>query len=119
VHAGGVKLHDALRVGQAAVANTVVQGSSSTIFTPAITASSTSAPCVIIANAFCTAVMSPPFLKRLPFAEEMTMGLTSLWTRMFGNWSTDAFVPARVSPAKALVRTKSRRLIGLVMGLLK
>src|SRR6185503_456648 len=38
---------------------------------------------------------------------------------MLGNCSTDAFVPARVRPAAALVRIKSRRLIRLVMGSLK
>src|SRR5882724_7665031 len=91
-------------------------GSSSTIFTPAITASSTSAPWAIIVNAFCTAVTSPPFLKRLPFADETTIGLTALCTMMFGNWSTEALVPARVSPATALERMKSRRLIVLIIG---
>ena len=47
------------------------------MLTPAISASSTSEPCVIIVNAFCTQVTSPPFLKPLPLAdEEMTTGLT-------------------------------------------
>jgi hypothetical protein len=37
---------------------------------------------------------------------------------MLGNWSTDDFVPASVSPATALLRIKSRRLMFFVMGLL-
>ena len=44
------------------------------MLTPAIRASSTSAPCVIIVNAFCTHVMSPPFLNLLPLAEAITTG---------------------------------------------
>src|SRR6266550_9631807 len=48
------------------------------MLTPAITASSTSLPCAIIDHAFSTAVMSPPFLKRLPFEEETTTGFAGL-----------------------------------------
>src|SRR5438128_1045269 len=59
-------------------------GSSSTILTPAMTESSTSAPDVIISNAFCTHVRLPPFLNRFPFAEEMTTGLTSAGIRIVG-----------------------------------
>src|SRR6266508_1805644 len=88
------------------------------MFTPAITASSTTAPCVIIVNAFCTAVTFPLCLNLFPFAEEITIGLAGLCTRMFGNWSTDDLVPASVSPATAPVRMKSRRLIVLVMDFL-
>src|SRR2546426_12450799 len=94
-------------------------GSSSTILTPAITASSTSAPWDIIVKDFWTAVMSPPFLKRFPLAEEMTIGLTPLRTRMLGNRLTDDFAVARVSPATALRRMKSRRLIFLLMEFLE
>ena len=45
------------------------------MLTPAISASSTSSPLTIIANAFSTQVLSPPFLNRLPFDDETTMGL--------------------------------------------
>ncbi len=46
------------------------------MLTPATRASSTSNPWVIRVNAFWTPVISPPFLNTLPFAEEMTTGLT-------------------------------------------
>ena len=46
------------------------------MFTPAISASSTSVPSVIIAKAFSTQVFSPPFLNLLPLADAMTTGLT-------------------------------------------
>src|SRR5215204_3291464 len=89
------------------------------MFTPAIRASKTSAPSVIIVNAFCTAVTVPPFLNRLPFAEETTSGLTALWLRIMGKPVTSDLVAAMASPATALLRMKSRRFIFLLMWLLE
>src|ERR1044071_6993639 len=85
------------------------------MLTPAITASSTSEPPVIIVNAFCTPVTVPPFLKRLPLADEITSGLTALCVRIVGKPQAWFLLAARVSPATALVRMKSRRLIFFVM----
>ena len=51
VHAARVELDDAVRVRQAAVADAVSAGSSSHMLTPAISASSTSAPFVIMSKA--------------------------------------------------------------------
>src|SRR5690349_17016383 len=85
------------------------------MFTPAITASSTSDPPVIIVNALCTAVIVPPFLKRLPLAEEMTSGLTALCVRIVGKPAACCFAAAKVRPATALLRMKSRRLIFFVI----
>src|SRR5690349_17494109 len=85
------------------------------MFTPAMTASSTSDPPVIIVNALWTAVIVPPFLKRLPFAEEITSGLTALCVRIVGKPAAWFFVAAIVRPATALLRMKSRRFIFFVM----
>ena len=46
------------------------------MFTPAIRASRTSLPSVIIANARSTHVCGPPFLCSCPLADEMTTGRT-------------------------------------------
>ena len=62
----------------------VSSGSSSHRFTPAMTASSTSEPPVISRNAFSTPVTSPPFLNRLPFADDTTTGLTDLRATIVG-----------------------------------
>src|SRR5689334_25422255 len=51
-------------------------GSSSTIETPATSASSTSAPPVIILNAFATQVTPSASFDRLPLDEATTQGLT-------------------------------------------
>src|SRR5438477_13089505 len=51
-------------------------GSSSTIDTPATSASSTSAPAVIILTAFATHVTPSASFDRLPFDEATTHGLT-------------------------------------------
>src|SRR5262245_31254958 len=84
------------------------------MLTPAMTASSTSEPPVIIVNAFCTAVTLPSCLTRLPLAEEMTSGLTALCWRIIGKAVT-SLAAASVKPATALLRMKSRRLIFFVM----
>src|SRR6185503_3344938 len=78
------------------------------MLTPAITASSTSEPPVIIWKAFWTAVTLPPFLKRLPFAEAITIGLTVLCFRIVGKTGI-------AMPAAALLRMKSRRFILLMV----
>src|SRR6476659_9311049 len=84
-------------------------GSSSKMFTPAINASSTSEPCVIIDQAFCKQVMSPPFLNLFPLADEITTGLIDLLGVMFGvsAGSLRDAEASRVAPA--VVRMKSRR----------
>src|SRR2546430_7250998 len=83
------------------------------MFTPAIKASSTSAPpCVIIVNAFWTHVMSPPFLNLLPFAEAITTGLTGLEFMTVGACPRSARgVTARVNPPTTLDCTKRRLFI--------
>src|SRR5579862_9841376 len=84
------------------------------MLTPATSASSTSAPAVIIENAFSTHVIVPPFLYRCPLAEEMTVGLTLFFVIAVGAWPK-AGVAAAASPA-VLVTTKSRREILSGMG---
>src|SRR5882672_845508 len=88
------------------------------MLTPAITASRTSAPAVIMVKAFCTAVTSPPFLKRLPLAEETTTGFTGGGTNIKGAALLFVLPAAMVRPAAALVIIKSRRLILLPMNIL-
>src|SRR5438270_5117856 len=80
------------------------------MFTPAIKASSTSAPsCVIIVNAFWTHVMSPPFLNLFPLAEATTTGLTVLELITVGACPKSARgVTARVKPPTALDCMKRR-----------
>src|ERR1044072_981700 len=80
------------------------------MFTPAISASRTSAfPLVIIVNAFWTQVMSPPFLNLFPFADEITTGLADLELIMVGACPKSARgVTARVNPPATLDCTKRR-----------
>jgi hypothetical protein len=80
------------------------------MFTPAISASSTSAPPeVIIVNAFCTQVMSPPFLNLLPFAEAITTGLAGLELITVGACPKSARgATARLNPPTTLDCTKRR-----------
>src|SRR5256885_15494287 len=88
------------------------------MLTPAMTESRTSLPAVIIVNALWTAVMSPPFLNRLPFADETTTGFTAAGISMVGTAGVlRVFAAAIVKPA-ALVIMKSRRLIFLLISLL-
>ncbi len=60
------------------------------MFTPAISASSTSPPDTIIANAFSTHVCVPPFLNWCPFAEETTRGLALFGASTVGAWPNTA-----------------------------
>src|SRR5262249_1685809 len=96
----------------------VSSGSSSTMLTPAVSASSTSDPAVIIWKALSTQVAGPPFLKRFPLAEGMTTGLIVLV--MAASACPDSLESARGSPssasgaaaaipAAAVVRTNARR----------
>src|SRR5690606_15905019 len=92
----------------------VSSGSSSTMFTPAITASSTSAPSVIIRNARSTAVSLPPFRNWCPFAEATTTGLAARTCTAGARPSAKSGLgPARpadaAAPATALVTRNSRR----------
>ena len=54
------------------------------MFTPAISASSTSPPPVIWVNAFSTQVTVPPFLYQLPFMDAMTTGSAAAERRTAG-----------------------------------
>ena len=83
------------------------------MFTPAINASSTSAPpCVIMVKAFCTQVMSPPFLNLLPLADAITTGLIDFEFMIVGDCAKNARgAIATVKPATALERTKRRLFI--------
>ena len=83
------------------------------MLTPAMSASSTSLPLVIIAKAVSTPVFVPPFLNWWPLSEAITSGLTRLLITA-GAWA-EVEVPAAAaaSPAAVLVRTNSRRFIRL------
>src|SRR4051794_29272855 len=85
------------------------------MLTPATTASSTSAPDAIIWKAVSPAVFDPPFLKKLPFADEMTTGCGPplLTAAAWPKTVVDATAPA--TPAPTLLRTNSRRSIRFVM----
>src|SRR6478672_4662998 len=86
------------------------------MFTPATRASSTSDPWTIIPNAFWTPVTSPPFLKTLPLAEEMTTGLALFGAITAGACPSRARGAAAVSPAAAPARMKSRRFSFSIIG---
>src|ERR1700730_5652834 len=82
------------------------------MLTPAIKASSTSEPRVIRENAFSTQVTSPPFLKTLPLAEEMTTGRMPRGAITVGAWPDWPKRPrgtAAARPAVAPAMMKSRR----------
>src|SRR5262245_61804102 len=83
------------------------------MLTPAMSASRTSLPAVIIAKAVSTQVLVPPFLKRFPLAEEITMGLMRLGVIIAGVWAEVRTRAAR--PAAVPVSTNSRRLIRRVI----
>src|SRR6202795_350543 len=74
-------------------------GSSSTMLTPAMSASSTSEPPVIIANAVSRQVFVPPFLNLLPLLEEMTTGLTLFGVIIVGACANN--VPGTAAAAAA------------------
>src|SRR5262245_11147279 len=85
------------------------------MLTPAIRASRTSEPCVIISNALATHVCPLSFFERLPFDAAMTSGLTPpVFTA--GACPNSGFVAAATTPAAVVVCTNSRRLIFFVMG---
>src|SRR5207253_8923186 len=81
------------------------------MFTPAMTASSTSSPCVIIEKALCTQVRLPPFLNLFPLADEMTKGLTAAGISIVGTLLFAAREDATPTPTAALPIMKSRRFI--------
>src|SRR5262245_14444184 len=91
-------------------------GSSSSMFTPAPSASRTSEPCEIIPKAFSTHVTVPPFLNSFPFAEEITTGFTLLGIRIVGDSPRAEPTPAVATrPAADPARTNSRRFIFFVI----
>src|SRR5688500_1314219 len=86
------------------------------MLTPAMQASSTSAPPEVIRRkARWTHVSSPPFLKTLPFEEATTAGLARCKTTA-GAPALRVLAEAAASPAAAPVRRKSRLLILLLIG---
>src|SRR5688572_28806500 len=93
----------------------VSSGSSSQRFTPAMTASSTSVPFVIIWNATATPVDGPPFLKRLPFADATTTGRLAVCSA--GACAKSSAAPAATAAAEAPEATNSRRVNRLVMSI--
>src|SRR5262245_4319914 len=79
------------------------------MLTPATTESSTSSPFTMRSKASATAVRGPPFLNRLPLAEETTTGLTLFGVITVGPWAI-ALAAVAAMPAPAPAFTKSRRL---------
>src|SRR5688500_1504555 len=78
------------------------------MFTPAMSAFSTSRPSVISENAVSTQVFGPPFLKRCPFADDTTTGLTPRVTTPGA--CADVRVPATAATLAAVPEsTNSRR----------
>src|SRR5690349_20809767 len=86
-------------------------GSSSTIATPATSASRTSAPSVIILNAFATQVTPCSSFDRLPFEEATTHGCTLLGVIIVGAWPNTVVGTAAAAAAAPVVWTNCRRLI--------
>src|SRR5262245_60905397 len=85
-------------------------GSSSTMATPATSASRTSAPSVIILNALATQVTPSASFDRLPLPEATTHGLTLFGVITVGAWLKSVFdEAAATTPAAVVVRTNSRR----------
>src|SRR5262245_7524487 len=83
------------------------------MLTPAMSASRTSEPCVIISNAFATHVCPLSFFDRLPFEAAITSGLTPPVFRA-GDWPNSGLAAA-ITPAALVVWTNSRRLILLLI----
>src|SRR5688572_25626051 len=78
------------------------------MFTPAISASRTSLPPeVIISNASCTHVLSPPFFRVFPFPDAITTGFDGPWTMTAG--APDTALVAATIPAPAADAMNSRR----------
>src|ERR1700688_3595120 len=86
------------------------------MLTPAISASSTSDPWTIMAQAFCTQVTSPPFLNLLPLAEEITTGLAAGDAITAGASPNSERGAAAASPVPAPAMRKSRRFSFSLMG---
>ena len=84
------------------------------MFTPAMSASSTSSPATILRKASSTQVRAPPFLNWCPFSDAITTGPVRR-VRTAGAWANSGLAPAAIAVA-ALFRTKSRRLSFSVMG---
>src|SRR5207342_1556636 len=80
------------------------------MLTPAMRASSTSAPPVIIEKAVSTQVLVPPFLYLLPLLAETTIGLTLFGVIMVGAWPKRvAGTDAAAAAAAVVVWTNWRR----------
>ena len=78
------------------------------MLTPAISASSTSLPCVIIANAVSTQVLSPPFLNWWPLADAMTTGCAGAVV-IAGAWPAGGGCGATAAGAERGPRRPPRR----------
>ncbi len=98
-------------------------GSSSQRLTPAMRASRTSDPPVIMVKAFATPVMSPPFLYTFPLLEATTTGVTVFFTIIVGAWAgggawaATALTEAAATTAAAPDSTNSRRFTFFAMRL--
>src|SRR4051812_1386122 len=87
------------------------------MFTPAMRASRTSEPPVIISNALTTQVWPLSFLDRFPFDAATTTGLTLFGVIIVGAWpgpdagcaNSGLAAAAAATPAAVVVRTNSRR----------
>src|SRR6185369_9285475 len=88
------------------------------MLTPAISASRTSDPPIIIVKAFSTHVTVPPFLYLLPFADEMTIGFGPFCVMTAGPRPVEVRGAVSARPAAAPVRTKSRRDVFLLIDIL-
>src|SRR5258707_15689815 len=78
------------------------------MLTPAMSASRTSVPCTIFANAVSMQVLLPPFLKMWPFPEAITAGWTLFFVITVGPCPKAGLAAAAARPA-VLVTTNSRR----------
>src|SRR5262249_20947714 len=81
------------------------------MLTPAISASRTSEPPVIIEKAFSTQVWVPPFLNLLPLLDATTTGFALFGVIIVGAWPNSVFgIAAAATAPAAACHTKSRRL---------
>src|SRR5882762_10365293 len=88
------------------------------MFTPAMTASSTSAPAVIILKALATQVSPSSSLDLLPLAEEITTGFARRFVRMRGASPTAARSSGAMGTSRPTMATNLRRLSLFFIGLL-
>ena len=81
------------------------------MLTPAISASRTSVPFVIMSKAVSTQVFGPPFLKRCPLPEATTTGRDALCVIIVGLPPASGLAAAARRPAPVAAVMKSRLLM--------